>query len=157
MKVYLVTHGNCEVGYNPSMTQEGFNDIVHIRMSLLGKIPKPLLVCVGTGRRFVQIYKALACALAEVRVVRSPICGSESGSAKIGGVAVEDGIVRNGDYISLTGTPGFNAWEFISGMPEGTLFCSGEELMNALGQIGVHENGRLFQLDTKTKTARKIV
>lgn len=154
MKMYLITTGKCWPGYNSSMTQEGTNRIVQIRTDLLPKIPKPRLVCVGTGKRFVHTYRAIACSLERVRVVRSPICGSESGQTLNGAVAVEDGVVPVGDYMSLIGTPGFDAWRFISGLPENTLFCSGKELMRALTNLEeLCQEGQLYELNTDTKTA----
>ena len=45
---------------------------------------------------------------------------------------------------------------FLSSMHEDAFLCSGEELMIALGLGEMHAHGQLYELNTETKTGRKI-
>ena len=159
MKIRLITNGILESagsGYNPQITEAGLDQILAIRNSQLRVIPWPTLIVVGTGLRFRATYRVIASFFPQVSVSRSPFLGTADAFHKDGGVAVEDGKTSARDYIGMVGTKGFDAWKFLDNFPPNTLLCGGEEFMYALGLADIFENGRLFELDTETKTGLLI-
>ena len=156
MKMYLVTHGNRNFGCDPSLTDKGFEQIADIRVNLLPKIPAPPLVVIGVGRRFEETYQGLNQSLRDIPMKWSPFSGSGDALEIDGRIALPGNIsVTNDDYIGMVNNPGFDAWRFISSLPEDTLLCSGEELMMALGFES--DKGRLYEIDTERRTCRQVV
>ena len=152
--VYLVTHGKRKFGVNPSHTPEGIQQIQ--KLTLPNKIS---LVVIGTGVRFQQIYCRMINAehLRQNTPVRySPFCGSADGLEANRDVIMVDGrTVSLDDYISI-GSDCFDAWKFVSDLPDRTLLCAGGELMMALGLKDINEKGELFELNPEKKEGRKI-
>ena len=157
MKLYIVTHGDKMSGANPGLASTGTDQIVRIREELLGKIPKPPLVVIGTGRRFEQTHIMLFMMNHEIPVKRSPFCGSADSLEKDGSIMLANGEkVAMADYIGLIGTPGFHAWSWLCNLPEGTLLCAGEELLTSLGLKNLCKKGVLIEVDTETQDGRQI-
>lgn len=158
--IYLVTHGNRFSGCNPGHTLDGKTQIVRIREDFLPQIPKPPLVVVGTGRRFLEIYRTLSLALEGVPVNYSPFCGSADSMEE----DHETIMLASGDktthaqYLSLIACmdTAFLGWRFLSELPDNTLLCAGGELMVALGLTDINERGQLYRLDPYTRTGRKL-
>ena len=154
MKLYLVTHGERNGGYNPSLTPGGVGQADKVRDCQLPKIPRPKLVVVGTGARFEQMAKHMG--LDEIPRQFSPLCGSGDALESGNTIAISTGRkVPANDYIGLAGTPGFDAWKFVSSFPGRTLFCAGAEMTQALGFSS--ERGCLYELNTDTKRASRII
>lgn len=152
--VYLVTHGKRNFGVNPSHTFEGIQQIRNLVP------PKKIsLVVIGTGWRFKEIYKTMidrGYLSQDTPVKYSPFCGSADGLEANKDIILVDGTtVSLNDYISI-GSDCFDAWRFVSNLPDRTLLCTGGELMTALGLKNIREQGQLFELDPKTKTGKKI-
>lgn len=153
MKVYLVTHGDCYSGYNPTLTEDGITQIQ--RISAMIPFQKITLVVMGTGQRFVDTYNALITVLASTPVKFSPFCGSADGSKKYGVIAIAGVMILSEDYIGVSSCAAFDAWKFISSLPADTLLCSGGELMIALGLGDINKKAQLYELDTETRTGRQ--
>ena len=151
MKIRLIVNGICGFGYNRCMTEEGLEQVRATRDNVLRSIPRPPLIVVGNSLLYRGIYRVIASFFNGVPVKRSPFLGSADGLEKDGHIAVEDGKIPAGDYIGLRGTRGFDAWEFLKGLPENTLLCGGEELMLALGLGEHYVAGQLYELDTDIK------
>lgn len=152
--IYLVTHGERFFGVNPSHTCDG---ILQIEKLVLKE--KPPLVVIGTGARFQEIYNTMVNKKQlsrDVPIKRSPFCGSADGLEANKDVILVDGTtVRLDNYISI-GSDCFNAWRFISSLPDNTLLCAGGELMISLGLKSINEKGQLFELDPEKKEGKKI-
>lgn len=148
--IYVITHGERAIGPDPLHTEKGIEKIK--------KLPLPeniTQVVIGTGRRFVEIYNAFKDKLNGVPVKFSPFCGSAVSLGEEENIILPDGtVIKRDDYLSLYEVPAFNAWEFIRGLPDNTLLCSGGELLISLGLKS--EKGCLFELDPVNKTGRKI-
>ena len=153
--IYLVTHGKREGGPNPRMTADGLFQIERLRELLPKNTP---LVVVGTGKRFLQVYGVLQPSLNGAKVEYSPFCGSADGMEPDGKtIPMASGeLTEHDSYLGLVRCKAFDAWKFLKDLPNGTLLCSGGELMMALGLEGVNEKGQLFELDPATQTGRKI-
>lgn len=154
MSLYLITHGERNNGVDPKMTENGIAQIELLRTLL----PKAIaLVVVGTGARFQQIYRTLSDSLQGIAVKYSPFCGSADGLDPGDKIVLIDGtLVNRSDYLGLIRAPGFNAWEFLRSLPDGTLLCAGSELMISLGLERINKKGQLFELDPAQKAGRKI-
>ena len=152
--VYLVTHGKRNFGVNPSHTRDG---ILQIEKLVLPE--EVSLVVIGTGWRFKEIYKTMigrGYLSQDTPVKYSPFCGSADGLEANRDVILVNGVTVSLDnYISLR-SDCFDAWRFISDLPDRTLLCTGGELMMALGLKSINEQGQLFELDPKKKEGRKI-
>lgn len=160
-KIYLATcgeilRGESSRGFNPPLTAMGTSQIVAVRNNLVPKIPKPPLVVVGTGTRFIETYLALAPAFPSVPVRRSLFCGCGDCLQKDDKVATVNGCVPVNEYIGLIDTPGFNPWLFIDNWPAGTLFCTGGELLIALERRDLYKDGALIEIDLETTCGHQI-
>ena len=152
--VYLITHGKRNFGLDPSHTQEGLDQIA----ALWDKLPRGIsLIVIGTGKRFYEIYCVLQAKLKGIPIKFSPFCSSADGLEADGKIiTVEKRTVVPDDYIGLIGSNCFDAWKFVSDLPENTLLCSGGELLIALDQKEIYEKGQLYELDPETKNGRRI-
>ncbi len=152
--VYLITHGERYFGLDPSLNEKGIEQV----SELCQKVPKNIsIVVIGTGKRFYQIYCILKTRLMEKPIKFSPFCGSADGLEADGKIiTVENNTVVQDDYIGLIGNDCFDAWKFISSLPNNALLCSGGELLIALGLKNIREKGQIYELDPKTQTGRKI-
>ncbi|MBU2545501.1 hypothetical protein KKC65_03585 [Patescibacteria group bacterium] len=152
--VYLVTHGERLFGVNPSHTYDG---ILQIEKLVLRE--EISLVVIGTGARFREIYNTMinrGHLQQDTPVKYSPFCGSADGLEANKDVILIDGTtVSLDDYISI-GSNCFNAWKFISSLPDKTLLCAGGELMTALELANINKKGHLYELDPEAKTGKKI-
>lgn len=152
--VYLVTHGQRNFGINPSHTSCGFEEIGTLVLR-----EKISLVVIGTGKRFREIYNTMISQghlQQDTPIKYSPFCGSaDSLEANKDVILVDGTTVSLNDYISI-GSDCFDAWRFISSLPDNTLLCAGGELMMALGLKDINEKGKLFKLDPEKKEGRKI-
>ncbi len=152
--VYLVTHGERNFGMNPSHTSDG---IQQIKKLVLGE--EISLVVIGTGRRFQEVYDTMISQghlRRDIPIKYSPFCGSADGlEANKEVILVINVTVSLDCYISI-GSDCFDAWRFISDLPDNALLCAGGELMIALGLKKINEKGQLFELDPKTETGKKI-
>lgn len=155
--VYLITHGKRDFGLDPRHTREGAGQIRDLAHKL-ERLPREIsLVIIGTGIRFYQIYRILISILGGIPIKFSPFCGSADGLEADGKIiTVDNRTVIPDDYIGLIGSSCFNAWEFVSNLPNNALLCSGGELLIALGQEKIYKKGQLYELDPETKTAKKI-
>jgi len=154
MMVYLVTHGKRIFGIDPSHTSKGIKQIENLIL------PREIsLVVIGTGTRFQEIYEAMidrGHLRKDTSVKYSPFCGSADGlEANKDVILVINVTVSLDNYISI-GSSCFDAWRFISDLPDRTLLCAGGELMMALGLKDINEKGQLFELDPINKKGRKI-
>ncbi|MEK0369499.1 MAG: hypothetical protein QQN62_07855, partial [Nitrosopumilus sp.] len=70
-------------------------------------------------------------------------------------ILIDGTTVSLNHYISI-GSDCFDAWRFVSDLPDQTLLCAGGELMIALGLKSINEKGQLFELDPEKKEGRKI-
>ena len=166
--IYVVTHGDSGSGHNPIMTDAGLEQI-HALRDLVKKIaaPDPYVV-VGTGRRHYQTYATISSSLeGNPVVIFSPFAGSGDALEKDGQIALENYAVPSDKYLGLVNNPGFDAWDFVGNLPNGTLICGGGELMTSLGLSkseliasaglsGVNKTGQLYELDVAKKTGRLV-
>ena len=152
--IYLITHGERDFGVNPSHTDEGMQQIGNLTLP-----EKTSLVVIGTGKRFQQIYCMMINSehlQQDTPVKYSPFCGSADGLEANRDIIMVDGTtVSLDDYISIGGDC-FDAWRFISSLPDNALLCAGGELMIALGLKDINEKGCLYELNPKDKTGKKI-
>lgn len=152
MTSFLITHGERFFGPNPVHKQEGIEQIKDLQ------IPADIsLVVIGTGARFKEIYEVIKPHVDGVPVKYSPFCGSADGLEADYNVILVDGTLVDlkNDYTSL-GAPCFDAWKFVSDLPDRTLLCAGGELLIALGLKAINEKGQLYELDPETATGKKI-
>lgn len=157
MKIYLVTHPKKMCGFNPSVSDEGAQQIQRIREEIFPEFSKPPLIVIGTGQRFKDTCDTLLRNLAEIPVKYSPFCGSgDSMEADNDTIMMSCETTTSANYIGLVANPGFDAWKFVSSLPDGTLLCAGGELMGALGLKAINRKGHLYELDPETKTGKMI-
>jgi len=152
--VYLITHGERNFGVNPSHTDEGIQQIGNLVLP-----EKISLVVIGTGKRFQQIYCMMINSeylQQDTPIKYSPFCGSVDGLEADKDVILASGITVSLDnYISI-GSNCFDAWKFVSDLPDRTLLCAGGELIIALGLKSIKEKGCLYELNPEAKTGKKI-
>ncbi|MFA6503131.1 MAG: hypothetical protein WCT45_02655 [Candidatus Paceibacterota bacterium] len=153
---YLITHGLRDSGVLPQHTEAGIAQFAN-----LPKMDGVAKVVVGTGIRFMEIYRTLVAngqLAASTPVVYSPFCGSADGLDPPDTILMADGSVcKLDDYIGFGNTKAFDPWVFIAEQPVGTLFCAGGELMMALGcqkvpkaaLFGLNSDARTFELVTQ--------
>lgn len=159
MRFFMVTHGDLEEGgFNPRMTRAGREQIKRI-LDLLPTIPRPDLVMLGTGSRFVEAYDILETGLHGALVIVTPFCGNADALEQDGTVATASGKWAREAYVGLAETCGFFAWDFLTYQAKKmrantVLICAGGELAQALGHRT--EKGQLYELYPTTGSWRKI-
>jgi hypothetical protein len=150
--IHLVTHGERFFGVNPEHSCGGIRQIEKLVLE-----EEPSLVVIGTGARFIEIYNTMieqGNLRKNTPVKYSPFCGSADGLEANKDVILADGTtVSLNDYINI-GSDCFDAWGFISSLPDNTLLCAGGELMSALNFKS--EKGQLYELDPETQAIKKI-
>lgn len=153
--IYLITHGERNYGINPEHINKGIEQLRKLQIpSDIGSIS---LVIIGTGARFREIYETIKSQIPNIPVKYSPFCGSVDGlEANYDIILIDGTTVNQDDYLGLVETSGFNAWDFVAGLPHNTLLCAGGELMIALGLKAINEKGQLYELDPPTKGGWKI-
>lgn len=153
--IYLITHGERHYGPDPVHTGQGLLQIQSLREHL--KNLKINLIVVGTGRRFCQIYEQIRPSMNGIPVKRSPLCGSADGLEKNGCVVLTDGtIVPPKMYVSIIDNPFIDIWGFVNNLPDGTLLCSGGELMIALGFSNINQKGHLYEIDPEKRSCEML-
>jgi hypothetical protein len=75
--VWVVTHGQKEIGVNPDMTPHGYEEVAALRMHLPNKAGE---VITGTGKRHLRIPKILGYSITRV----TPCVGGPESLEKIG-------------------------------------------------------------------------
>ncbi len=87
------------------------------------------------------------------RRIFSPFCGSPDGIEADGKIITYREIkIPEEEYEGMIKSPAFDAWKFVESFPENTLFCSGGELMIALGAKGINKKGCLYQISGREIT-----
>jgi hypothetical protein len=146
---HLITHGLRNSGALPQHTAAGLAQLAN-----LPKLEGITKVVVGTGLRFMEIYRSLVengKLDASVPIAYSPFCGSVDGLDPPDTVVLANGTeCKLGDYIGFGDTAAFDPWAFIGEQPDGTLFLAGGELMIALG-AGKTPKAALFELNVETR------
>jgi hypothetical protein len=152
--IHLITHGERNNGVNPGHTIEGIAQINALRL------PEGITqVVIGTGLRFREIYEAVSSQLFPVRgaVRYSPFCGSADALDPDRCVVLADGTrVPLDHYLGVGTVPGFDAWAFVSAMPDNCLLCAGNELLIALGAKAIAARGQLYEIYPNSKFIRRI-
>ncbi|MFA6446193.1 MAG: hypothetical protein WCW14_03015 [Candidatus Paceibacterota bacterium] len=157
-RILAVTHAEKSSGVNPGLTTKGKEDI----QALTAKLPRtkeiPCII-IGTGDRFWDVYVYLGLAILHKPHKFSPLLGSADSGEKTETsfrVILANGMmVPVGKYIGLIGTPGIDLWAWLQSLEDGTLLCTGREFIGALG-VKNAEAGAIYEIDTETKTAKKM-
>lgn len=131
-EIYIAAHGDKFNGPNPGMTEKGFEQIKALRHL----IPKnPSLVICGTGRRHLDVAKAL-----NLNPDRYTSWAGDPDSMEIiiGGtkiIILADGaLLEPNKYTSLIDNAP-TAKIQVAGLPDKSVVCSGRPLMIMLGRI----------------------
>jgi len=90
--IYLITHGERNFGPNPGHTEEGLARLASRIKAAVAYIKNPPLIVVGTGLRFIEIYRYLSQLLPNVPVQFSPFCGSADSMEADGQVILANGL-----------------------------------------------------------------
>lgn len=134
--VYIVTHGNKNPGPNPSMTDDGVEQVRKLRQFLPAY---PAIVVCGTGRRHIDVRHALGFENIEnERTVWTPLVGGPESLENISGqdmVMLADGAppIPLARYLSLSiyGVPVLLS--ILRDVLDDSVICSGRPAMMALG------------------------
>jgi len=151
VKFFAITHADKFPGINPGLTDKGKAEIV----ALTGKLPTEGVenVIIGTGKRFMDIFKALTGAQFNVGVKSvkvSPLLGSADSGKKTEVFLADGTLIDIGNYIGLIGTPGVDLWAWLKSLKEGTLLCTGREFIGAL--IKDAKAATVYIIDTDAMT-----
>ncbi len=156
-RAYLIAHGKRNFGPDPCHTQEGISQLQQI------VLPEINLIVCGTGKRFREILFFLFpdwILLGYPVVVNSLFCGSADGLEADGRIILADGSLVNEEQcmglVRATQSGIFDPWAFIDHYPHGTLFCSGGELLLALGLGNIRKYGGLYELSPQQKTGWEV-
>ena len=162
-KLLAVTHAEKSPGANPGLTAKGLADIKALSLKLMMVAGEIATVLVGTGRRFSDVLEALGLNHSEGyvdrKIIYTPLLGGpDSGVKSESGwdvILAHEKLVKLDCYVGLIGTPGIDLWAWILSLPNGSVLCTGRELIGALGVKGA-ETGQLYLIDTETKTVSKV-
>jgi hypothetical protein len=155
--IYVITHGDRFVCADPGHTEKGFAQLRSLSKHLFLCLPASCIF-VGTGKRFREIYGTLFGG--PCRVIYSPFCGGTDalGSNPDGKkTVIISGLELNypEEYLGVSNCPAFDAWKFITDMPDNSMVCSGRPLMFALGHREC-KMGSLYEVDPTNRTVRCI-
>lgn len=155
-RIYIITHGLCEDGANPKMSQKGIAQM----LSLKDKLPSsPAKIICGTGQRHIQTAKILRLVIEQYTdLVGTPDRVIKKSDKKI--IMLADGAVI--DYEKHTSLKDMQpvARPFIGSLPDNTLICAGRQLPVMLGitkdevksaavyevQLVAEENGHNYKI-----------
>jgi hypothetical protein len=153
--LYLVSHGDRNNGANPIHTEKGIQQIKNL------PIPTDIArFVIGTGNRFHEIWTTTELhhrsGLLAKPIFFSPFCGSADGLDPPDTIVMANGsgCKLSTEYLGLD-SPWFDAWGFVD-QPDRTLFCSGGELLIALGLKDIYKKGCLYELYPETRTGKLI-
>lgn len=131
--VFVVTHGEKNKGPNPGMTSKGFQQVRALR-GLISEVPSRVVV--GTGRRHVDVAKALLISN-HLYISFTPVVGGPESLERFGGKDVV--VLADGTHVPLeqyTGTKDGTAslWSLLCGLPDNSVICAGRPAMILLGK-----------------------
>ena len=130
--VYFVTHGNKNPGPNPSMTDDGVEQVRKLRPQIPAR---PALVVCGTGRRHLDVRHALG--LENAPTMWTPLVGGPESLEIISGQRMV--MLANGEppiprarYMDLSFYGESALLIILNEVPDGTVICSGRPAVDTL-------------------------
>ncbi len=158
--IYAVTHGKKAEGPNPGLTPEGYEAIKNLAGKLLLATQGAVVnIIVGTGRRFLDVFRALGLKELTSNVKYCFLLGSADSGVKTEtgwDVIGADGTVFEAKFVvGLIGTPGINLWEYVRALPDGAILCTGREFIGALGEKDA-ESAVIYRINTVTRAITKV-